>query len=192
MTQNQLEGSIFAAVIVTLSYMAIFFVTKYPLSISDIPPGNGHSVSLIVELAGYTKGKGIYYLPEGAKLRDLLQRAKIGKDGLNKTGGLQLDRMLKTGCLVFIEENRNISFGDMRARKKIALDIPIDVNRATIDDLKLVPGIGAVTARQIADHRQKSGGFKKIEDLMNIKGIKKKKLDAFRGYLTIGDGGSRR
>jgi competence protein ComEA len=50
----------------------------------------------------------------------------------------------------------------------------INLNTATLDQLETLPGIGRKTAERILEHRQKSGGFKKIEELMNVKGIGEK------------------
>jgi competence protein ComEA len=50
----------------------------------------------------------------------------------------------------------------------------VNLNTATVDQLTTLPGIGAKTAELIIEYRTKSGGFKKIEELMNIKGIGEK------------------
>ncbi len=50
----------------------------------------------------------------------------------------------------------------------------INLNTATIDQLMTLPGIGQKTAERILEYRTKSGGFKKIEELMNVKGIGEK------------------
>ena len=62
---------------------------------------------------------------------------------------------------------------------------PIDLNAATLKELEELPGVGAVTAQRIIDMRQKSGRFRRIEDLLAIRGISQKKLDAFRPYVTV-------
>jgi competence ComEA-like helix-hairpin-helix protein len=63
---------------------------------------------------------------------------------------------------------------------------PIDLNIANVKELRELPGVGAVTAQRIIDMRQKSGRFKRVEDLLAIRGISQKKLDAMRPYVTLG------
>jgi comEA protein len=50
----------------------------------------------------------------------------------------------------------------------------INLNTATLDQLATLPGVGPKTAELILQYRTKNGGFKKIEELMNIKGIGEK------------------
>jgi competence ComEA-like helix-hairpin-helix protein len=62
---------------------------------------------------------------------------------------------------------------------------PIDLNAATIKELEELPGVGQVTAQRILDMRQKSGRFRRVEDLLAIRGISQKKLDALRPYVVV-------
>ena len=63
---------------------------------------------------------------------------------------------------------------------------PIDLNIANVKELQELPGVGPVTAQRIIDLRQKSGRFKRVEDLLAVRGISPKKLDAMRPYVTVG------
>jgi competence protein ComEA len=63
---------------------------------------------------------------------------------------------------------------------------PIDLNVANVKELEELPGVGAVTAQRIVEMREKSGRFKRVEDLLAIRGISQKRLDAIRPYVTIG------
>jgi competence protein ComEA len=62
---------------------------------------------------------------------------------------------------------------------------PIDLNVANVKELQELPGVGAVTAQRIIDLRQKSGKFHRVEDLLAVRGISQKKLDAMRTYITV-------
>jgi competence ComEA-like helix-hairpin-helix protein len=62
---------------------------------------------------------------------------------------------------------------------------PIDLNLANVKELQELPGVGPVTAQRIIDLREKSGRFKRVEDLLAVRGISQKKLDAMRPYVTV-------
>lgn len=74
--------------------------------------------------------------------------------------------------------------------------IPIrrmDLNRATISELATLPGVGKITARRIVEFREKNGPFRRIEELLIIRGISEKKLQAIRERVTLSaQGGSRK
>jgi competence protein ComEA len=61
----------------------------------------------------------------------------------------------------------------------------IDLNSASIADLEGLPGIGRRTAERIVEHRQKNGAFKKIEELMNVKGIGEKSFLRLKPLITV-------
>jgi competence protein ComEA len=62
---------------------------------------------------------------------------------------------------------------------------PVNLNTATQAQLESLPGIGAATAKRILEYRQKSGGFKKIEELMNVKGIGEKSFLKLKSHVTV-------
>ena len=62
---------------------------------------------------------------------------------------------------------------------------PVNINTATVAQLETLPGIGARTAQAIVDQRQKSGGFKKVEELMNVKGIGEKSFLKLKPMVTV-------
>jgi len=74
----------------------------------------------------------------------------------------------------------------MSNASKVALNIPININKATLEDLMLIPGMGEKTALQIIQFRETSGNFRTLEDLMKIRGIKEKKFAKLKKYLFTG------
>ena len=63
----------------------------------------------------------------------------------------------------------------------------VNINSATVTELETLPGIGARTAQRILEYRQKNGGFKKIEELMNVQGVGEKNFEKLQPYLTVGE-----
>ena len=61
----------------------------------------------------------------------------------------------------------------------------INLNAATVDQLETLPGIGRKTAERIIEYRTKSGGFKRIEDLMNVKGIGEKSFLKLKPLIAV-------
>ena len=62
----------------------------------------------------------------------------------------------------------------------------VNLNTASAAQLEELPGIGASTAKRIVEHRQKNGGFKKIEELMNVKGIGEKSFLKLKPLVVVG------
>lgn len=61
----------------------------------------------------------------------------------------------------------------------------INLNTATIEQLDSLPGIGRKTAELIIEYRTRSGGFKRIEELMNVKGIGEKSFLKLKPLVVI-------
>ncbi len=64
---------------------------------------------------------------------------------------------------------------------------PINLNTATLAQLESLPGVGAKAAQRILDYRKQNGSFKKIEDLMNVKGFGEKTFLKLKPRLSVGE-----
>jgi comEA protein len=61
----------------------------------------------------------------------------------------------------------------------------VNVNKAGLDELVRVPGIGNSTAERILEIRKENGKFATLEDLTQVKGIGEKKLARMKPFLSI-------
>ena len=74
-----------------------------------------------------------------------------------------------------------------RAPAKAALTgTVVNLNTASAAEFEALPGIGAKTAARIIEYRQKNGAFKKVEELMNVRGIGEKNFLKLKAQLTVG------
>lgn len=62
----------------------------------------------------------------------------------------------------------------------------IDINQASAEDFQKLPGIGPELARRMVAYRQKHGSFRRVEELLAIRGIGSKKWNAIKPYLFVG------
>jgi competence protein ComEA len=72
-----------------------------------------------------------------------------------------------------------------RPAAKTAVTGAININTASATEMEALPGIGAKTAARIIEYRQKNGPFKKIEDLMNVRGIGEKNFLKLKTQITV-------
>lgn len=188
LTGNQLNGAFFVALFALFIPAMLFLYREYVRFLPVIPFGEQGQSFNAVEIDGNI-GKGIYFLPVGKGLNDLLSILHISSAS-SKTGihGPAHRELLEDGAKITIfrrDEQLEISMGRMAASTRLALDMPIDLNRAFPEDLILVPGIGEKTAQKIIEERGKRGKFRKLDELMKIKGIKQRRLEKLRPYLFV-------
>ncbi len=71
------------------------------------------------------------------------------------------------------------------ADKDPALGGVVNVNTATVAELMLLPGIGEARAQAVVAMRKQRGGFKSVDDLLQVKGIGEAGLERLRPHLTL-------
>ena len=65
--------------------------------------------------------------------------------------------------------------------------VPLDLNRATVVELRRLPGIGAVLARRIVETREAGGRFAAIDDLGGLPGLRRATLERLRSFVSVGE-----
>lgn len=182
--EGQLRGAVIIVVLAFIFYSARWTFQYFQLSggNSAFEFGDKKCGSLIVELSGDTDNNGIYYLPEGTSLSGLLTKAGIkNTEDLEKAG---LDHTLST-CDKIVIVGSSVGIEKMDASTRLALDMPININGATAEDLMLIPGIGLKTATKIVELRKKRGGLSRIDDIKHTKGLGGKKFEGIKKYLIV-------
>ena len=77
------------------------------------------------------------------------------------------------------------SAGTSAPKATASVENPVNLNTATSAQLETLPGIGPATAQRILEYRQKNSGFKKIEDLMNVRGVGEKSFLKLKPLVSV-------
>jgi competence ComEA-like helix-hairpin-helix protein len=78
-----------------------------------------------------------------------------------------------------------LSFSAAQTNKLPLPEKPLDLNTATVEELQKLPTVGPVAAKAIVRFREKSGPFRRVEDLLAVRGFTKKRLEKIRPYITV-------
>jgi len=65
-------------------------------------------------------------------------------------------------------------------------DQKININTAQSEELQKLPGVGPAIAQRILDFRKENGNFKKVEDIMKVRGIGEKVFAKIKDQITVG------
>ena len=66
-------------------------------------------------------------------------------------------------------------------------ELKVDLNRAGIEELVKLPGVGEIVAQRIVNYREENGTFQATEELMNVRGIGEKTYLKLEPYLTVSE-----
>jgi competence ComEA-like helix-hairpin-helix protein len=62
---------------------------------------------------------------------------------------------------------------------------PLDLNRASLEELQQLPEVGPATARAIVRFRERNGGFRRVEELLAIRGISRRRFGLIRPHVFV-------
>lgn len=89
-----------------------------------------------------------------------------------EAGEKAVDASFKEEMAETIEETEEATEEESKAANEASGQGKVNINTADAGELMTLPGIGKVRAAAIIEYRQREGDFEKIEDIMNVKGIK--------------------
>ncbi len=122
---------------------------------------------------------GLVELPGGARVADAISAAGGSMPGAD-LAALNLAATLVDGEQVLLPGPA----GSEVAAPESGEGGPISLNRATVEELDQLPGIGPVIAQRIVEYREASGPFQTVDDLLLVPGIGEAKLASIRDLVV--------
>lgn len=127
---------------------------------------------IIVDIKGEVNRPGIYYLNSGSRVID----------AINLAGGLTPHADVDNINLAGIIDDAMIIY---IFKKQLNNQQLISINKATVDQLMKLPGIGEVKAKNIIKHRTINGYFMSLEELKNVEGISEALYKQIKELITL-------
>ena len=143
---------------------------------------------LAVHVSGAVKNpEKVYYLPAGARIADAVKAAGGAAETAN-LAAVNLAAAVRDGQKIRIpfqgEETEENSEGGEET-KEFAESLLTNINLASKIELQELPGIGAAYAERILAYRRTNGNFRRIEDIMKVKGIGEKLFAKIKDRITV-------
>lgn len=84
-----------------------------------------------------------------------------------------------------IQKDQNALKNDACINENTSTSSKISINKATLEQLQTLPGIGESKAKDIISYREQNGPFTKIEDITKVSGIGESVFAKIKDYITL-------
>ncbi len=162
--------------------------------------GTTAPVNLVVHGAGAVRVPGVYRLPPGSRVDDLVAAAGgLAPDA--DPARLNLAAPLQDGQRVYVPHLGEVSVppavtgdgpqpattagGSSGTSSAGGPAAPVNLNTASIQELDTLPGVGPSTAQAILDYRQQHGRFATVDELLEVRGIGDAKLAQLKDRVAV-------
>ena len=156
------------------------------MSVTDDYNTDGTLKDICVHVTGCVVSPGVYQLPEGSRVYEVIVLAggfteEADEEYLNQAA------ILSDGERIYIYSTEETATASDYTDKNISQgeDTLVNINTATKETLMTLPGIGESRAESIIAYREEYGGFRAIEDIMKVSGIKDAAYSKLKKYICV-------
>ncbi len=167
------------------------------------------TITYKVDIKGQVNAPGIYTMASSSRVVDVIEAAGGLTENANTTV-LNLSKKISDEMVIIVYSNEEVAdFKKTKEQEKAVQEqcnqkeegyprndacidsnstngtALISINKATVEELTMLPGIGQAKAQDIIDYRLTNGPFQSIEDLKNISGIGESVFAKIKDYITL-------
>ncbi len=141
--------------------------------------------TVTVHIVGAVAKPGVYEINAEQRLQEALKAAG-GATPDAALAAVNLARQLVDGEQILIPTEQEVANGNAAvATGPTQSQGKISINLSTPQQLEALPKIGPALAERIVEWRETNGGFKKIEDLLQVKGIGGSTFELLAEVVTL-------
>lgn len=133
---------------------------------------------IYVYVCGAVEREGVYRLPAGSRIYEAIEMAGGFREDAAASEVNQAE-VLQDEARVYVPTYAEVLSEDAQSDGKLNL------NKATKEELMTLPGVGASRAESIIQYRNENGGFKSIEEIMLISGIKEGLFEKIKDLIKV-------
>lgn len=142
---------------------------------------------ITVDVKGAVKSPGIYDLPVGSRVHDAVQKAGgLTEEADSKS--LNLAQKVSDEALVYVPSKGEEAASQQAVSgtsPSTSKEKKVNLNKASLEELKQVKGLGGKRAQDIIDYRETNGKFKSVDELKKVSGIGAKTIEKLKDYVTV-------
>lgn len=183
MEENMRRRLLFLMIAIMFCFVACKTEEENVLSLEEIEPEEVQEETEVQEciyvyVCGAVQSEGVYQLECGSRVYEAIAMA----------GGFRED-----AATTIVNQAELLQDGERLYVPRIGEDVTeqteddgkVNLNSATKEELMTLPGVGASRAESIIQYRKENGGFKAIEDIMQVSGIKEGMFERIKDLITI-------
>ncbi|MDR3156495.1 MAG: helix-hairpin-helix domain-containing protein [Lactobacillales bacterium] len=170
-------------------------ISSHKKSEKVVKTSHSSSLEIYVDVKGAVKHPGMYHLSEGKRVDDAIKLAG-GTTDLADVSQVNYALLLTDQMIVYVPQiGEETQKGVLDSGKNNGMardgkicskeEKQVNLNTATLEELKGLTGIGEKKAQKIIDYREEKGKFSKVDDLQNVDGFGVKTIEKLRKNLTV-------
>ena len=183
--------------------MGLFWMSRQEKDVEEVAPSLAEttilpqeikenttvSTVIYVDVKGEVHHPGVYQMKAENRVKDLIEAAG-GFTPLADDQKLNLAQLLGDQMVIVVpkkgeEVNSELAQAPTSQKKEVGKEGKVNINTATVEELKTLKGIGEKKAEAIIEYRKKNGSFKNKEELMKVRGIGKKLYESFQERVIV-------
>ena len=173
---------IIGSLILVLSVFIVARGNSQPDEAMGVIPITIAEPEIFVDVTGAVNKPGVYTLTGKSRVIDAIKAAGDSAPGADLST-INLARVLNDGEQIYVDSTV-VSGNGVRVSKTVRSG-PININRATAQQLDALDGVGPVIAQRIVDYRKINGSFLTIDDLQKVSGIGAAKFAQIKAKVRI-------
>ena len=141
---------------------------------------------IFVDIKGEVKKPGVYQMKAGDRVKDAIDAAG-GLTAEADSQKVNLAQRVEDQIVIVVPkigEEGDAAIPAGATSKEATKEGKVNINTATVEELKTLKGVGEKKAEAIIEYRKKNGSFKTKEDWMKVRGIGKKLFESFEERIV--------